>query len=256
MSGAASAPKGYLAGQKLVVEGVTNAAHANRAYDVFVPDSHDGDRTFPLVIELHGDGGTGAGMRRALDLESASAGRAILVFPNAFGGWDLERGVDENDDIRFMKALVDTLAKNLCVDRARVFAAGYSNGGYFANQLACKVGGSLLRGIASHAGGGPYGGDGEYDDQGNLVCAGMPVPALISHGVADDNVLLTEGQKSRAHWTRVNGCGTSTKAFDPSPCVAYDGCAKPVVYCEVPSVGHVVWPEGGAKATWSFFTSL
>lgn len=258
VANAGAAPKGWLAKQKLVVAGVKDPGYANRTYNLLVPAGHDGSKTFPLVFELHGNGGDGAGMRKTLDLETASAGGAILVYPDGFGGWDLESAPDKNDDIKFVRALIDTIGKTYCVDTSRVFATGYSNGGYFANQLACKVGAAVFRGIASHAGGGPYGADAEYDDQGNLICAGKPVAALISHGTSDGSVALSEGKSSRDEWKRVNGCKDATDPFDPSPCVAYQGCAagRPVVYCEVPGLGHVPWPEGGAKATWSFLSKL
>lgn len=258
VAGAGGATKGYLGKRELTVTGVKDAGYARRTYNLFVPDQHDGDLLFPLVFVLHGNGGDGAGMRRTLDLESASGGNAIVVYPDGFGGWDLESAADQNDDITFVKALVEAVSKTYCVDTTRIFATGYSNGGYFANQLGCKVGASLFRGIASHSGGGPFGQNDEYDAQGNLVCPGKPVAALISHGADDTNVQLSEGQQSRDEWKRVNGCKDATKSFAPSPCVQFEGCAadRPVVYCEVPGLGHVVWPDSGAKATWRFLSGL
>lgn len=258
VAGAASAAKGFLAKQKLVVSGVKDPGYANRTYGLYVPDGHDGDHLYPLVFEFHGNGGDGTGMRKTLDLETASKGGAIVVYPDGFGGWDLESPADQNDDIKLVKALVAEIGKTYCVDTARVFATGYSNGGYFANQLGCRVGAPFFRGIAAHSGGGPFGADNEYDDQGNLVCPGKPVAALVSHGAADTNVKLSEGQMSRDEWKRFNGCKDATTPFDPSPCVRFEGCAegRPVVYCEIPGLGHVVWPEGGAAATWRFLSGL
>jgi polyhydroxybutyrate depolymerase len=257
VAGAGAAPKGYLAQRKLTVAGVKNPKYARRTYDLLVPAGHDGTRTYPIVFEFHGDGGNGAGMRKTLDLETASQGGAILVYPDGFGSWDLESAADANDDIKFVRAMVEAVGAAYCVDTTRVFATGFSNGAYFSNQLGCKVGAPFFRGIAAHAGGGPFGPDADYDAQGNLVCAGQPVAALVGHGQSDGNVALKEGVSSRDHWRRVNGCTSATQPSDPSPCVTYDGCAagRPLVYCEIPGLGHGVWPNGAA-ATWKFLSSL
>jgi polyhydroxybutyrate depolymerase len=257
VAGAGAAPKGYLAQRKLTVAGVKDPKYGSRTYDLLVPPGHDGTRTYPLVFEFHGDGGNGAGMRKALDLETASQGGAILVYPDGFGSWDLESAADQNDDIRFVRAMVDAIGGTYCVDTSRVFATGFSNGAFFSNQLGCKVGAPFFRGIAAHAGGGPFGPDADYDAQGNLVCAGQPVAALIGHGQSDGNVLLKDGVSSRDHWQRVNGCAAATQPWGPSPCVTYDGCAagRPLVYCEIPGLGHAVW-SSGAAATWKFLSSL
>ena len=52
-----------------------------RSYLLATPVS--GSAGKPLVLSLHGDGGTGAAMRAALPLETAAAGAAVFVYPNA-----------------------------------------------------------------------------------------------------------------------------------------------------------------------------
>jgi polyhydroxybutyrate depolymerase len=75
-------------------------------------------------------------------------------------------------------------------------------------------------------------------------------------GDADTAVPLSEGTKARDYWRRVNQCKATTKAYDPSPCVAYDGCARSEIWCQIPGMGHTIWPENGAKVTWAFLASL
>jgi polyhydroxybutyrate depolymerase len=55
-----------------------------------------------------------------------------------------------------------------------------------------------------------------------------------------------------SHWKWANGCSAKSTATAPAPCVTYDGCKSPVVWCRIPGLGHEVW-DGGAKATWEFF---
>ena len=170
----------------------------------------------------------------------------------------LERDAENNIDILTFDAILETLSGSHCINRKRVFATGYSAGGYFSNQLACRRG-SVLRAIASHAGGGPFGQNVEYGDDGKLRCPERPIAALIAHGTDDTTVKLEEAQQSREHWRRVNACASGGGTpRDPAPCVSLASCAEdcPVVYCDIPGLGHSVWPEKGAKVTWDFFASF
>src|SRR5204863_32102 len=105
-----------------------------------------------------------------------------------------------------------------------------SNGAYMANQLGCRRG-DRIRAVASHSGGGPYETSGEYDEQGHLLCKGKPVGSLIIHGTSDGTVAPSEGHKSLEHWTFANHCGgaSAPSSNAPAGCVAFQGCANPVV---------------------------
>ncbi|MDF2697811.1 MAG: phospholipase/Carboxylesterase, partial [Labilithrix sp.] len=247
--GKSGAAKGELGRQSVTIKG--NA----RSYQAVVPRDHDGKTAMPLVFVFHGSGGDGTGIRKSFDLEREAEGKAIFVYPDAdptSGMWDLDRDGVNNHDILMFDAILESISTSHCVDRKRVFAAGFSAGAYFANQLACRRG-SDLRAVASHGGGGPFGQNGEYDDDGNLKCPQRPIAALVVHGTGDGEVSLDEGKKSLEHWRRVNACVSGAGApRDPAPCAALAACAedRPVVYCEVPGLGHAIWPENGTKITW------
>jgi polyhydroxybutyrate depolymerase len=249
-----NAAKGVQPKQTLSVRG------DQRTYDLYVPDAYDAasKKAYPLVFVFHGAGGDGSGVRGQYGLEAAAGGKALIVYPDGFlGKWDIEKASDSNSDVEYFDALIESIFASHCVDTSRVFATGYSLGGYFANYLACRRGGKL-KAIASVAGGGPSGDASDYDDRGNLRCTEKPVGALIVHGTDDAEVKLEEGQKSRDHWRRVNGCSTGAGVpSDPNPCVKLASCAsdRPVVYCEVPGIGHALWNES-AKATWQFFDTF
>ena len=246
--------KGFQSQTKVVVKGV------DRTYDWLIPDGHDGTHPVPLVFVYHGGGGTGADVRGSLKLEDATGGKAIMVYPDAAlpsKEWDLERDGSTNADMFFFDQIVQTLEDEYCIDTARVFVAGVSNGAYFANQLGCFRGGSI-RGISSVSGGGPSGPAQDYDENGKLVCSQKPVGAIIIHGAADTEVALTEGQASRDHWTSVNGCRSGgLETFPPDPCKSQLNCAKdrPVVWCEIPGLGHTIWDQS-ARASWNFFSAF
>ncbi len=126
-------------------------AHAGRArtYIVHLP-SATRDTPLPLVIVLHGGGGTGAGMQTLTRGGwNALADREgfVVVYPDGIekqwnDGRQLAqaRAMRENvDDVGFLAALIDDLARTLNVDRRRVYATGISNGGMMSQRLACEL---------------------------------------------------------------------------------------------------------------------
>lgn len=222
-----------------------------RTYTLVVPDAYQPNVPYPVVMVLHGHGGNAAAARAQMDLEKQSGGRAIFVYPDAIkGGWDL----DGNGDVLFFDTILFTLHNNTCIDNKRVFVTGFSNGAYMANQLGCRRG-EKIRGVISHAGGGPYDTKGSYDGTGHLVCPQKAVASLVVHGQSDGTVAPSEGQKSLDHWTYANRCGRGTSRGAVSPCVSYDGCANPVGACLVPGLGHATWKEAG-RVTWQFVDAL
>lgn len=243
--------KGFLGSQSFTFDG------SKRTYELYVPDAYDGHTTYPLVFVFHGDGGSGAGIRTAFDLENTSGGGAIFVYPDGEGAtWQIADTSGLKADVGFIDALATDLAKSYCVDTKRISAVGFSKGAYFANQLAC-LSTSHLRAVVTHAGGGPFGVAGtgtSYDATGTLRCPAPPVAALQVQGTSDGSVDLTEGQKAREHWRSVNGCTASTAPYAPEPCIAYTGCAaeRPEVWCQIAGMGHTIWPKNGSSVTWAF----
>jgi polyhydroxybutyrate depolymerase len=239
-----------------VSTGSITVGGTKRTYVIFVPDTYDGHRSFPLVLVFHGDGGTGANIRGGFPLEAAAAGGGVFVYPDGESNtWQIDGADGVTKDIAFIDALAAELATTHCTEAKHVFAAGFSKGAYFVDQYAC-LGKTKLAGVIAHSGGGPFGVTGlatKYDDQGNLVCPGPPIPALQVIGQADD---VPEAQKARDYWQRVNGCKTTSTASAPAPCVTYDGCTAglPEIYCEIPGLGHQIWSEA-PKAVWSFVTA-
>jgi polyhydroxybutyrate depolymerase len=248
--GATGVKTGFVGSQSITVGG------GKRTYELYVPESYDGKKTFPLTFVFHGDGGTGAGIRGSFKLEAESGGGSIFVYPDgANKTWIIDDAGGLKADVAFVDAVAADLAKSHCTDAKRVFAVGFSKGAYFTNMLAC-ISKSNLRAVVTHAGGGPFGLDGSgttFDNNGNLTCPAPPVAALQVQGTADSSVPLSEGTKARDYWRATNKCQSTTKAYDPSPCVAYDGCAtdRPEVWCQIPGMNHTIWQNGPA-VTWAF----
>jgi polyhydroxybutyrate depolymerase len=217
--------------------------------------SRDGLRA--LVLVFHGDGGSAESFHSAIPYERTSQGDAVVVYPDGLGStWTLG-GADPNQDLRFVDALVAKMIARGGVDPHRVFAFGYSSGGFLANLIACRHPG-LLRAFASNAGGAPYDQKLAYAN-GFPKCEGeQPTAAMILHGDQDFGVTLDSGEFSASYWAYVNGCNEHERETTGyAECQAYRGCprATPVVWCEIGDLGHWVW-SAGAEASWQFFKSL
>jgi polyhydroxybutyrate depolymerase len=232
-----------------------NALGRDRAYTLVVPENYAPSSPYPLVFVLHGSGGNAARARAQTDLEKVAAGRAVFVYPEGGGGWDLDSPAGSNGDVALFDAILLASHNALCIDPRRVFVTGFSNGAYMANQLGCKRG-ERIRAVVTNAGGGPYeASGGGYDSSGHLACPGKAVASLVVHGNSDGSVPPTEGQKSTEHWSYANRCSGGTAPALLAPCVMLQGCFQPVGVCLIPGLGHGLWSQAG-KVTWTFIESL
>lgn len=226
-----------------------------RAYELSIPPDYDGEEPSPLLLDLHGFGSDGAQQNDYTGMPEAAGARGYVVvapdggplsvpsdapggdrfdgtpFWNFFGSGEVSFGEGAAplglsgdasslgaNDVSFLTALVDELGGVLCIDEARVYATGMSNGAGMSTTLACEVG-DRLAAIAPIAG-------------VNLTgrCPGDdPVPVLAIHGDADrvagydGNLLLgfELGNPSvpdrMAQWARHNGCAPDPEIDEPFP---------------------------------------
>lgn len=120
-----------------------------RTYSIYVPVSFHSLTPMPLVLLLHGGGGTGEGME-TLTLGGwnrlAEREGFIVVYPDGFEKhWNDGRGIwayrahrENVDDVGFISTLIEHLTKTLRIDPTRIYTAGISNGGQFSQRLACE----------------------------------------------------------------------------------------------------------------------
>jgi polyhydroxybutyrate depolymerase len=238
-----AAQRGFVDGQSAMVMG------AARKYSLSAPKTKD-TRGLSIIFVLHGDGGTGASARAGENYEVAHAEDAVFVYPDGKGNtWNLDTwDASKNEDVLFVDALIAALKTTYCADK--VYATGFSRGGFFANHLGCHRA-NVIRAVASHGGGGPYDGTAKnFDINGNLTCPTRGAAALITIGEGDG--LLNDSKFSRKHWTWINGCQSTTAPVTPSPCVTQQGCMQALTWCQIPGLGHSLWPQA-LEATWAFF---
>ena len=222
-----------------------NVNGVDRTYLAVVPASLDGNTPAPVLLGFHGGSGTSQQASQNYGLTGPEA--MLYVYPQA-PFWPEAGGVAWNVDpagvdFPYFDALLIDIGEKYCIDATRIFAAGQSNGGFFVNALGCYRP-EALRAIAPVAGGGPPG-----------QCDPSTVTAMIVHGTNDNTVPVSSGQFARDWWLDSNGCaGAPSAPVNPAPCVAYDGCAEPVLWCEHPG-GHS-WPAFAGPAIRGFFLSL
>jgi|CXWL01.1.fsa_nt_gi polyhydroxybutyrate depolymerase len=116
---------------------------AERSYILHVPPGYDGTKAMPVVLVYHGRAlGNAFIAGYTLFGKLADTEGFITVFPNGTGallGWNVDKAIDQPDDVAFTSDLLDKLSTDLCVDASSVYAVGYSNGGGMAQRLACDL---------------------------------------------------------------------------------------------------------------------
>ena len=126
-----------------------------RTYLEYLPAGFDSAMSLPLVLSFHGGGGNAQDQLDIADLRNrADEEGFVLVYPNAIpdpnddGGTNWQVVVsgtlpftqpNPHSDIDFIEALIDELANIHNIDTDRVYAMGYSNGGGFTFDLACRL---------------------------------------------------------------------------------------------------------------------
>jgi polyhydroxybutyrate depolymerase len=247
--------------REVVTQATLAVGGSQRDYTLSVPTSYDAAKPYTLLMVFHGDGGDGAGLQRYWRFEDVAKEQAIIVYPNGEQAtWRLSEPTEQNPDIDFIAALKATLTKKYNIAKGRTFGAGYSNGGFWVNQVACRKPG-LFNAIASLSGGAPFATDNnpmmKYPN-GATKCSNdsAVVPFIAIHGASDGTVDVGSGDYSASYWAYVNGCSSAREATTPSPCEAHKGCptSAPVVWCKVPG-GHGISANSRQTIT-NFFSGL
>ena len=136
----------------------------------------------------------------------------------------------DQDDVEFVADLLDHLEQRFCIDTARIYTTGMSNGGAMSAVLACRLS-DRIAAFASVA----------AVVWGPQCAQARPVPIIAIHGTADPLVPFEGG--------RVECCGNPTIASTPGTMAnwaAHDGCAPDPVEEPVAGVVRVRRWEGCA----------
>ncbi|MDB2463121.1 alpha/beta hydrolase-fold protein [Algibacter sp.] len=117
-----------------------------RTYHMYLPTNFDTSNATPLVLALHGGGGTGSNFEAIVSagtLTTAAESRGmILLMPDGIDKrWNDGRpeifGSDPMyNDVDFIATIIDVMIQDYGVDANRVYVTGISNGGLMSMRLA------------------------------------------------------------------------------------------------------------------------
>ena len=117
-----------------------------RTYERHIPPGYDGTTPLPVVFDFHGLGGTGAGWKGSTAwAQLADQHGFIAIWPDGIdNSWNAGRccrgAFEQNiDDVGFVRAMLEALKADACIDEKRVYATGCSNGGAMSFKLACDA---------------------------------------------------------------------------------------------------------------------
>lgn len=159
------------------------AAGDTGIYIRHVPPSYTGRVPLPLVLDLHGYSET-ASIHVLISALGpyGDAHHFITLTPQANGPVPLWNTDLKGKDVAFLGGLLDRAEQTLCVDEARIFVTGYSNGAFMTSAMACAFS-SRIAAAAPVAG-----------IQQISGCSFVrPVPVVAFHGTSDPFVPYNGG---------------------------------------------------------------
>jgi polyhydroxybutyrate depolymerase len=232
-----------------------------RTYRLFVPS--DPPTPTPLVLDLHGSGGTAEGQARNSRLETLAEreGFAVATLEADTGRrWNVPVIAGRSDDIAYVSDVIDNVGSVACIDASRVYSTGFSGGARMTSLLGCRLNGRIAA-IAPVAG-----------LRWPAPCDGRPIPVLTFHGLADPQNTYDGHASERgaeweesvpealAGWAGHNGCDSRVVLEDPAgplSTMRYEGCNgdAEVRMIRIDDLGHT-WPREEVDATavmWEFF---
>ena len=123
-----------------------NVNGVTREYIIYVPSTYDSNNSVPLMLIFHGWTMSATDQMKISDMRAlAESEKFILVYPQGtmFDGathWNVGSWTtgSTSDDLGFVDELINHIATNHNIDMKRIYAAGYSNGGFFSQELACN----------------------------------------------------------------------------------------------------------------------
>lgn len=101
----------------------------------------------PLVVMLHGAGGSAAGILRRVGTLADEAGVAVLAPDSRDGSWDAIRG-GFGPDVDFLNRALERVFESVSVDPGKVAIGGFSDGATYAVSLGL-INGDLFRRVVA-----------------------------------------------------------------------------------------------------------
>jgi polyhydroxybutyrate depolymerase len=246
-----------------------------RTYSLHTPPSYQPGQPMPLVLAFHGSGQQGKEMAAQTGLNQLADQQGFLVvYPNGLRQkWNVS-GMEAEDNVAFVPALINHLKQRRTIDAQRIYAVGLSNGGFLVQKLACQQPNEIAA-FATVAASLPI--------QFQTQCQSRtPIALLMINGTADPIVPWQGGAPPQVHvgrnlsippipqvadfWQHHNLCSARPTMKQPSDRLeifSYQNCqqASEVTLIALKGAGHI-WPGGAqgqspylnaTQTVWDFF---
>lgn len=245
-----------------------------RTYLVHLPPGFEGRGALPVLLAFHGGGGSAQGFQKYAGLDAiADREGFVVVYPDGSGRlgrrlltWNAglccgHARDSRSDDVGFALRILADLARDLPLDRTRVYATGHSNGGMLAYRLAAEAA-ERIAAIAPVAG----------EMQLASFAPARPVAVLHVHSVDDPRALYAGGlgppfplttvrvehkpvEAELARWARLAGCAPAASVIEQrrAPASRADAGHTATLLSFAPCAGGVdvrLWKLTGAGHGW------
>jgi polyhydroxybutyrate depolymerase len=226
-------------------------------YYVREPTDWDGSARLPLIVWFHGYGGAGSNeiANDGLVTDWTEAGYLFVAGDGATNSWAHQGSPSqERDDIAYVEMLVDALFARYPIDRDRVVASGFSQGGSMVWSVACFIGAPFTH-YAPIAG--------AFWEPAPPACPTDAVVLRHTHGLSDGVVPMAgrpigerwhqaDVRRGMATLAAANQCagpaGQAEDGFGQTECTGWTGCASGQLELCLHEGGHSV-PAGWTDAT-------
>jgi len=215
-----------------------------RQYLLYVPAVYDGSTPVPFILVLHGLGDNMNNFAGVNFNSIADTANFIFAIPQALvdqtltgeTAWNSGAGVGgitlnpNVDDVGFLNAVMDSTILYYNIDTTRLYATGFSMGGFMTNRLGCELN-NRIAAIASVSG---------TIGNGITCTPSRVVPSCHFHGTLDQVVAYSndfyglDAEALVAYWQGHDGCASTPSSIDTLPHVAADTL----------HVIHYVYPGG------------
>ena len=230
---------------KWTIEGVARLAI------VYPPSVQTGRAKAPLIFVFHGHGDNAWFVATEQFALQNLWPEAVVVYPQGLPtpaasdpsgerrGWQHQIGEVGDRDLKLFDAMLSTLRWKFRVDDHRIYAAGFSNGGFFDYILWAQRG-KLFAAFAPCA----------AALRAPLQIS-LPKPVLVVAGEKDERVPFAEQKKNIAALRQINGCTGEGKPWE-SGATLYPAANGAPVVAVILRGGHAV-PHAAAVLIAKFF---
>jgi polyhydroxybutyrate depolymerase len=200
-----------------------------RLFYFYVPSTYTPEKPLPFIIYFHGYGGNwsqGVTLNQTVDAETNGY---IIAFGQGTPSAEVRHSLGWNggtcclfnttipvDDVTYAKTIVRLASDRVAIATNRVYAMGWSNGGYMVERLGCEAW-DVFNGVAPDASSVVIGNG--YEDglaRCDAAFKGGHIDYIHFHGTIDNTVPWIGGHDARerlpsvlenlSRWVTRNGC--------------------------------------------------